>query len=49
MNDTTDLIALDSDEDITCADGETSPIIQRSGSRGGLGGSMPICSGGFST
>ena len=49
MDDATDMIALDSDEDITCADGETSPIIQRSGSRGGSGGSMPICSGGFST
>ena len=42
MNEATDMIALDSDEDITCVDGETSPVIQRSGSRGSAG--MPICS-----
>ena len=43
MNEATDMIALDSDEDITCVDGEKSPVIQRlSGSRGGS--AVPICS-----
>ena len=43
MNEATDMIALDSDEDITCVDGEKSPVIQRlSGSR--AGSAVPICS-----